>query len=224
VESYIEANTRFLLMNDNWRGLVIDGDPSNIEAIKSSSIYWRHDLTAKSAFIDRDNINGLINDSGFSGEIGLLSIDIDGNDYWVWERIESVTPIIVVVEYNSVFGPDHAVTIPYSPTFRRAQAHYSHLYWGCSLRALELLGRRKGYGLVGCNSAGNNAFFVRLDCLNGQPALTARQAYVESRFRESRARDGRLNYISGDERRRAIADLELVDVERNQNIHVRELF
>lgn len=223
VESYVEANTRFLLMNDNWRGLVMDGSPANMAAVRETSLYWRQDITAKAAFIDRDNINGLIADAGFGGEIGLLSIDLDGNDYWVWEKIAAVNPIIVVAEYNSVFGAKHAITVPYDPTFERAKAHYSHLYWGVSLRALEVLGRRKGYALVGSNSAGNNAFFVRRDCLNGQPELTSDQAYVESRFRESRDENGRLNYLSGDARLREIADMPVVDVERNVTTAIRNL-
>ena len=95
VENYSEANTRFLLLNDNWRGLVLDGSEDSLEALRSEDIYWRHDLTAVAAFIDRDNINGLLARNGFSGRLGLLSIDIDGNDYWVWERIDCVTPSLV---------------------------------------------------------------------------------------------------------------------------------
>src|SRR5207302_5091937 len=123
VESYVESNTRFLLLNDNWCGLIMDGDAANIDAVKTSALYWRHDLTAKAAFIDRDNVDRLISSAGFSGEIGLLSIDIDGNDYWVWERVSEVNPVIVVVEYNSVFGQSRGVTVPYDPRFRRSEAH-----------------------------------------------------------------------------------------------------
>ena len=95
----------FLVINDNWRGLIMDGSASHMRKVRDSSIYWRHNLVAVDAFIDADNINDLIRNAGFSGEIGLLSVDIDGNDYWVWEKIEIVNPILVVAEYNSVFGP-----------------------------------------------------------------------------------------------------------------------
>jgi len=223
VESYQEANTRFLLMNDNWRGLIMDGDDGNMAAVRHSPLYWRQDLTAISAFIDAENIDRLIEHSGFGAEIGLLSIDIDGNDYWVWERVEAVKPIIVIVEYNSLFGKKFAVTIPYDPKFSRAMAHYSYLYWGCSLKALELLGQRKGYALVGSNSAGNNAFFVRRDYLNGQPELTAEEAYVEARFRESRDREGRLNFLSGNARQREIADMPVVDLEQNMAMRLGDV-
>jgi hypothetical protein len=223
VESYIEANTRFLLMNNNWRGLVLDGSQQNITAVQNSALYWKHDLTAIAAFIDADNINDLIQRAGFGGEIGLLSIDIDGNDYWVWDRINVVSPIIVSVEYNSLFGSRIAVTVPYDAKFARSEAHYSWLYWGSSLKALQILGGRKGYALVGSNSTGHNAFFVRRDSLNGLPELTAEEAYVESRFRESRDQSGRLNHLSGNARLREISNMTVLDVERNTLIRVADL-
>jgi hypothetical protein len=224
VESYVEANTRFLLMNNNWRGLVIDGNKENMAAIQNTELYWKYDLTAIAAFVDTDNINGLIHGAGFDGEIGLLSIDIDGNDYWIWDSINVVNPIIVIIEYNSLFGSQRAVAVPYDPKFLRSEAHYSYLYLGSSLKALELLGRRKGYALVGSNSTGHNAFFVRRDCLNGQPELTAEEAYVESRFRESRDKSGRLSYLSGNARHREIGAMTVLDVERNTLIRVADLF
>src|SRR5262249_33681403 len=125
VEDYRESNTRFLLLNNNWRGLVLDSDASAIQAIQRDELYWRHTLTAKQAWITRDNINEVIGSAGFSGEIGLLSIDIDGNDYWTWEKLDIVSPAITIVEYNSVFGPDFAITIPYDEKFVRHRAHYS---------------------------------------------------------------------------------------------------
>jgi hypothetical protein len=224
VEDYTESNTRFLLMNDNWRGLVLDGDPFNIRKIHRRPWFWRHDLIAVAAFIDRDNINELLGANGFRGRIGLLSIDIDGNDYWVWERIECVQPIIVVAEYNSVFGGERAVTVPYNPTFRRAAAHPSYLYWGCSIKALELLGRSKGYALVGSNSAGNNAYFVRRDRLAGLKEFSAAEAYVESRFRESRGPGGGLTFLSGNRRLWEIREMDVIDIERNRRIKIADCY
>jgi hypothetical protein len=83
VENYRESNTRFLLENNNWRGLVIDGSQANIDFIRSEDIYWRHDLTAVCSFITAENINQIFEEHGFTGEIGILSIDIDGNDWHV---------------------------------------------------------------------------------------------------------------------------------------------
>ena len=83
VENYTESNTRFLLMNNNWSGLVIDGSKANIDFIKNDFIYWKYDITAVESFIDKDNINSLIKNYTSVKDIGLLSVDIDGNDYWV---------------------------------------------------------------------------------------------------------------------------------------------
>jgi hypothetical protein len=223
VETYEEANTRFLLINDNWSGLIIDGSPASIARVRESSIYWRNGLTAIAAFIDADNINQLIGDNGFRGEIGLLSVDIDGNDYWVWDRIDIVNPVIVVAEYNSVFGADHAITVPYDPGFMRGRAHYSHLYWGASLKALSMVADRKGYALVGCNSAGNNAFFVRRDRLNSLKELTPEVAYVESKFKESRDANGQLTFLTGKQRLEGIRGMPVHDVLRGQVVTIAEL-
>ena len=224
VGSYAEANTRFLLMNNNWRGLIIDGDQPRMDAIKNEEWYWRYELTATAAFITRDNINELFKKHGFTGEIGLLSIDIDGNDYWVWERINSVRPAIVVVEYNSVFGPDHAITIPYDPEFIRTRSHSSNLYWGCSLKALCQLATKKGYIFVGSNSNGNNAHFVREDLINNIPALTAEQGYVESKFRESRDIQGRLTFLTRKDRLVAIKEMKVYNLDHDNLVRIGDLF
>lgn len=224
VENYEEANTRFLLMNDNWRGLIMDGSADNIRHVQQTSLYWKHDLTAVAAFIDRDNVNSLFREHGFTGEIGLLSIDIDGNDYWVWERIAVINPIIVIIEYNSVFGWQHAVTIPYDPAFRRTQAHYSNLYWGCSLQALCLLGEQKGYTFLGCNSAGNNAYFVRKDRLGLLKAIGVEEGYVVSRFRESRGPLGQLSFLQGEQPLREIQNMEVFAIEHALTIKIADLY
>lgn len=213
VENYTESNTRFLLMNDNWAGLVIDGSPENIASIKSDDIYWRYNLKAEAAFITKDNINDLIRRNGISGEIGLLSVDIDGNDYWVWEAIDAVTPSIVVAEYNSRFGPERAVTVPYDPVFNRKAAHYSSIYYGASLAALCLLAKRKRYSFVGCNTAGNNAFFVRNELLPpGLPSLTPAEGFVAAQFRESRDADGSMAFLTAEQEAAILSQLPLVEV------------
>ena len=124
VEDYRESNTRFLLMNDNWKGLIMDSQRKYISRIQSYDLYWQHDLKAVQAFITKDNINDLCREHGFIGEIGLLSIDIDGNDYWIWERITTdfLSPSIVILEYNSILGNRLAITIPYTENFVRRKA------------------------------------------------------------------------------------------------------
>jgi hypothetical protein len=143
VENYTESNTRFLLMNNHWEGLVIDGSKENIKFIKEDFIYWKYDITAYHAFITRDNINELIKNYTDIQDIGLLSVDVDGNDYWIWEAIEVVNPRVVVCEYNSAFGSSKNVSVPYAEDFERTKAHYSNLYFGASLGAFCYLAEKK---------------------------------------------------------------------------------
>ena len=217
VENYREANTRFLVMHDNWTGLVIDSNSDNIASVRSSMVSWRHGLRAVCATITRDNINSLITQQGIGGDIGLLSIDIDGNDYWVWQAIDAVRPDIVVVEYNHRFGADLAVTVPYDENFRRGEQH-PNIYFGASLRALVMLGDSKGYAFVGCNSNGVNAFFVRRDCMpHGLQELTVEEGYVAGIFTENRDERGLFVPAQPDEERRVVTSLPLVDVSRAQH-------
>jgi hypothetical protein len=224
VQDYGESNTRFLLWNDNWRGLILDGGTAHVDYVRSDPIGWRHWIDARSVFVTRDNINAEIAAAGISGDIGLLSVDIDGNDYWVLEAIDVVRPRILIVEYNSTFGPDAAVTIPYDPAFDRTRAHSSNLYWGASLAAVAMAADQKGLSLVGSNSAGNNAFFVRQDLLGELRPLQPNEAWVDARFRESRDEAGNMTFIAGrEERLAAIADMPLLDLRTGTSIAVEAL-
>jgi hypothetical protein len=192
---------------------VLDGNPKDIQYIQEDEIYWRHDLTAKQVFVTAENINQVIKESGFTGEIGLLHIDIDGNDYWVWKSIEVVNPIIVIVEYNSVFGMDRAITVPYNPSFDRTEAHYTNLYFGASLKALVQLGEMKEYYFIGCNSNGNNAYFVRRDKIKDLEIKSIQEGYVASRFRESVDKKGNRTFITGENRIELLRGLTVVNTE-----------
>jgi len=204
-----EANTRFLLVNNNWSGLVMDYSKINIKRLQTEDIYWKYNLKAVSAFVTKDNINSLLEDNGFTGEIGLLHIDIDGNDYWIWKEINVISPIIVIVEYNSIFGINNPWTIPYSENFNRTSAHYSSLYFGSSILSLCDLGEAKGYYFIGSNSNGNNAYFIRKDKIKELIPLSAEEGYVKSMFRESRNMEGKLTYLSGNERLNEIEDMDV---------------
>ncbi len=216
VETYHESNTRFLMMKDNWSGLVIDGSKKNVDLIKKQSLYWKYSLKAVQSFIDVENINTTITDNGFNGEIGILSIDIDGNDYWVTEAINCISPILLIIEYNSSFGSDRAISVPYNPTFVRTKAHHSNLFYGASLPALTHIANIKGYALIGCNSNGNNAFFVRRDKLASLKELPVKEAFVDAKFREARNNKGELLYLSGSERYKYIQGLSVVNVITNK--------
>lgn len=216
VENYEEANTRFLLMHRNWRGFVIDGSENNITAIKNSDLYWKHELSAVASFITKENINQLIENNGFAQKIDLLHIDIDGNDYHIWEAIHAISPTLVIVEYNSIFGSDKPYTIPYNPNFERSKAHYSYLYCGASLLSLCDLASEKGYVFIGCNSAGNNAYFVKKGKEKNLTTYTCEEAFVQSKFRESRNEQGVLNFLAGAQRLALLKGLPIYNTRTKQ--------
>lgn len=211
VENYQESNTRFLLTNNHWAGLVLDGSVSNIEFIKRDTIYWASNLKAEHVFITTGNINNVLGAAGITGDIGLLSVDIDGNDYWVWEAIDSISPRIVICEYNSHFGPKARVSTPYDPAFVRDSAHFSKIYYGASIAALDSLAQLKGYSLVASNGAGNNLFFVRNDVRGPLPVLSCAQAYRRPVFREYHDERGNLTFEDFDTRLRHIGRLPVYD-------------
>jgi len=176
-----ENNTLYLLLS-GWRGLWIDGDNVNAQTIdhQFSTFIQSGKLTFLHKFVDRDSINEIILSTKVSGAIDLLSIDIDGNDYWVWEAISEVRPRVVVIEYNAVFRPPLAIVADYNKDF----VWDGTSYYGASLKALELLGSRKGYALVGCSLSGINAFFVRQDLVEDKfcAPWTAENHFEPPRF------------------------------------------
>lgn len=223
VETYNESNTRFLLMNNNWSGLVIDGDFKNIKYIKEDFIYWKYDITAIQSFITRDNINELISCYTSQKDIGLLSVDIDGNDYWVWESINCINPRIVVCEYNSVFGPNKKVTVPYKSDFVRSKEHFSELYFGASLATFCHLAEQKGYDFIGTSSAGVNAYFVRKDLSEPFMKYSALEGFNESANRDSKGRKGELIFLRHHERIQMINELNVFDIDTNQNVKIKDI-
>jgi hypothetical protein len=177
VGNYGESNTRFLLVGNKWSGLVIDGDEACTNEIKLSSLYRRSALRVVSAVITKENINQIIVEAGIQGDIGLLSIDIDGNDYWVWQTLDVISPRIVICEFNRRFGCSYAITTKYRSDFQASLAHPSRLYYGASLPALCLVAEKKGYDFVGCTTEGVNAFFVRKDLQTELVKLSAQEGF-----------------------------------------------
>jgi hypothetical protein len=160
VETGVECNTAKLLI-EGWRGLWIEANAASAAAIRQNLAPFIADrrLVLEESRVTAENINGLIGQGGLSGEIDLLAVDIDGNDYWVWKAIDVVTPRVVVIEYNATLRPPMALVVPY-----RADAQWDGSnHYGASLEALVRLATAKNYRLVGCSIAGVNAFFVRAD-------------------------------------------------------------
>jgi len=223
VENYLEANTRFLLLNRNWTGLVLDGNSKNMEYLRSSSTYWRNDIQAQAAFITVENIRELIERNGFFGPLGILSIDLDGNDYWILKELDGLRPDILILECNPVFGDRHAVTVPYDPKFKRFRSHDSGLLFGASIAALRELAESRGYEFLGTCSNGLNAFFVRADLAPKLAGKLRRRIAWPAIHRDSRTPDGELSFVRGKDRFDLISDCEVHCCRSNRRVRLRDL-
>ena len=200
VENYEEANTRYLLENNNWEGLIIDNSKENINIIKKQNYFWRHKLKAENAFINVENVNEIIDKYKFPKQIGLLSIDIDGNDYWIWEAISVVSPDILVIEYNALYGSEKSLTLKYEKNFKRPDKGIYKCLYGASLKALTSLSERKGYSLVATNLNGNNAFFVKKALLNDKVyEQDYKTCFKENSFKEHIDKNGEISALRKEE-------------------------
>ncbi len=224
VENYNESNTKFLLLNNNWKGLIFDGSAHNIQIIKNSYYYWKHEIEAYQHFVDKENINKFLKNHTNSKNIGILSIDIDGNDYWIWDSINVIEPIIVIVEYNSIFGEKHSLTVPYDKDFVRENKHYSNKYYGASLNALKKLADKKGYDFLFTNSARNNSYFIKKNYKHKIKLMDNFQTFDFAKFRESRDNSGNLNFLKRNEVLNEIKYMPVLDLDDNKIKKISEVF
>ncbi len=174
-----QCNVLRLMRYESCRGLVMDGSAENCSYFNHAAKELGIDgVKAVQAFITLDNLEDLISGNGAPREIDFLSLDVDGNDYWFWQKLGCISPRVVCIEYNAGIGPELSWTVPYDPEFERYTKHPSGFFHGASIAALESLGSKKGYRLIGCDSTGTNAFFLRDDIeLDDVPTLSAAEAY-----------------------------------------------
>ncbi|MDP2834023.1 MAG: hypothetical protein Q8Q28_12185 [Pseudomonadota bacterium] len=149
----IECNSTNLILNHGWTGLLVDGNEQLVK--KGRAFYARHRDTFSfppkfaHAWVERETINDLIRQHGIEGEIDLLSLDMDGVDYWIWEAIEVIQPRVVVAETQCIWGAERSVSVPYRRDFHSPLIQGFGVYSGASLPAFVRLAKRKGYRLVG---------------------------------------------------------------------------
>lgn len=176
-----ENNTAYLL-HQGWTGLWIDGPPFATRIAEN----WPAQTAAGALkfigrYVEPDNVDDVLRDGGVSGDLDLLSFDIDGNDFHVLQRISVVRPRVVCLEYNAAFPPPYEWVMPYDANHRYVEGSN---FFGASLSALDKLMREKGYSLVGCSLTGANAFFVRSELAAGKFAepFTAEHLYQPARY------------------------------------------
>jgi len=170
------GNTGFLAEELGWRGLMVDGAAEKLSILGGTVSPER--VAVVQAWITADSVNDLVSSNGFTGDIDVLSIDVDGNDYWLWKNLVAVSPRLVIIEYNSMFGAERAVVVPYDPEFRRRTIEGAKgTYYGASLRAQTLLAESRGYRLVAVEARGANAYFMRNDIAEHIPAVDPRAEF-----------------------------------------------
>jgi hypothetical protein len=181
-----ECNTANLILNHGFTGLLVDGNPDNVASARA--FYAEQPATRYTPpvcvemWITAENAAPLLESHGFAGDLDLLSIDLDGIDWWLWRALHNVRPRVVIVEFNHLWGPEVSVTVPYDPNFKAVFTEHGSDYAGASLAAFVKLGRTKGYRLVGTNRIGTNAVFVRDDLVHPRlPEVDPRDCFGHPR-------------------------------------------
>lgn len=177
----LENNTTYLLLNE-WTGYWIERDSDCVATIqlKFASVIEHKRLAVDQLHLTAENVCEVFNHMLIPREFDLLSIDVDGNDYWIWRALQEYSPRVVVIEYNALLRPPVKFVVAYDP--QKPWGGTSH--YGASLKSLELLGAKKGYALVCCDFRGVNAFFVRRDLLGDKflEPYTAENHYEPPRY------------------------------------------
>jgi hypothetical protein len=229
IGTYKESNTRFLFERIAPEGLVIDYIEDLEKKIKKNIRFWKGDLTVINQLVDPDNIITILEKNNFHTETDLFSLDIDGIDYWILDKLPENFSKICVIEYNSVFGDELEITVPNKKNFTRKEYHFSHLCYGVSLKALIKKMSEKGFIFVGSNELNNNAFFVQKKYQNNLnidlPDTSYLKKFTNSNIRESRDRNGNLNYLRKEERLKAIENCEVIDLSspKKEIIKIKDL-
>jgi hypothetical protein len=223
--NFSECNSRFLAENLNASVVAIDGRKDLIETISKTDLFWKTHILGIQTWVTPSNVNQLIEKAHhFMGGVDMLSLDLDGNDFWIINAADLTGIMVVVVEYNPLFGNSKALTVPKEDAFDRTQKHFSWLYYGANLKAYVNVLSDKGFRFIGTNRVGNNAFFVATHVSHLIPFSPDpnNDCYFDWRVRESRDRSAQLSYLSGEERIVEIQNLPLVDLSTSEMTNLRE--
>jgi hypothetical protein len=225
-EDYSESNTRFIYEKYNCDGLIIDNTKNLTSKISKLLHIWKGNLKIEQEFVNKNNVNILIDKHFPNKSIDIFSLDIDGIDYWILKELPDNLSKIIVAEYNPYFGPDLEVTVPYSDNFNRFEYHSSNLCWGMSLRALINLMKNKGYSFIGSSSLRSNAFFIKNEfknLLSLEDIDTSNlKDYTNARFRENKINN--FNYTAPEENINIIGECKVFNLKTNRICKINQLF
>ena len=225
-EDYSESNTRFIYEKYNCDGLIIDNTKNLTSKISKLLYIWKGNLRIEEEFVNKNNVNTLIDKHFPNKSVDIFSLDIDGVDYWILKELPDNLSKIIVAEYNPYFGPDLEVTVPYSDNFNRTEYHSSNLCFGMSLRALINLMENKGYSFIGSASLRCNAFFIKNEfknLLSLEDIDTSNlKDYTNARFRENKTNN--FNYTAPEESINIIGECKVFNLRTNKICKINQLF
>jgi len=228
VGDYSEANTRFIFDRCSPKGTIIDCIENFEKKVKKNIKLWKGELKIIKKNINTDNINDVVENKKIFSNLDLFSLDIDGIDYWVLDKLPKKFSKIAVLEFNPIFGSKFKVSVPNINNFNRKEYHYSSLCFGMSIMALIDLMEKKDFYFLGTNLFKNNAFFVSNEYSKDTyfQNLTTENInnHVMANFTESRDPKGNLNYLVGEKKLTEIKDCKLIDLENNQEKKIREIY
>ena len=213
---FSECNSRFALHKRNCSAYLVDMREDLQRGLQESEIRWKASVAVEIAKIDEKNIKDIESKaSKFLKYIDVISLDIDGIDFWIAQHINWNGIKIAIVEYNPVFGAKLSVSIPKDTFSSRFEHHYSGLVYGASLLAWIEFFESKDMRFVGTNRAGNNAFFVPSSLAGNLPFrlpdISQLDAYVDWQIRDSRNQDQALSSLSLEQARDLISGVELIE-------------
>jgi hypothetical protein len=225
-EDYSESNTRFIYEKYNCDGLIIDNTKNLTSKISKLLYIWKGNLRIEEKFVNKNNVNTLINKHFPNKNVDIFSLDVDGVDYWILKELPDNLSKIIVAEYNPYFGPDLEVTVPYSDNFNRSEYHSSNLCFGMSLRALINLMENKGYSFIGSASLRCNAFFIKNEfkkLLSLEDIDTSNlKDYTNAHFRENKINN--FNYTAPEENINIIGECKVFNLKTNKICKINQLF
>ena len=228
VGDFSECNGRFLAEARNASVFAVDADPHLAESQVVRRLGPRCGVFGHTAWVSATNIGYLQQMSAnHIGQPDIVSIDLDGQDYWILEQMDLTGVGVVVCEYNALFGPRATVSIKYEEGFARASEGVARVVYGASLQAFNFLLGARGFRLVGTNSAGNNAFWVRESALEHLKDVDLQQvpgpSSYDYRVREVHDASRKPSLVSGTDALRALGGAVLVDVTTGNAVAIRDL-
>ena len=221
VGDYYESNTRFLFERSSGDGLIIDIIDNLQKRVEKNIRLWRGNVKILNRKIDSENILATLKEFNFFDNIDLFSIDVDGIDYWILEKMPKKFCKLIVAEYNPYFGSNLEISVPNDKNFDRSKYHHSNLCFGASLKSIINLLDIKGFAFLGTNLFKNNAFFVNSDFKDNLfleiPNNNELNSFTNASFRESRDINNKLNFIDPKDILNEIKKCKVVDLSSSEN-------